>query len=91
MKKFYLSGNNDGDFIRLVQYKSQEKDCTVYLEIGHCCVITVRHQIPVEYLTTLITENVLKHSDIHGAVKDVFKDFSNEYTEDRISKVKEWI
>lgn len=90
MKQFYLSGNNDGDYIRLVQYKSQEEESTIYLEVGHCCVVMARHQIPIEYLTKLVADSCYKFNGFEEAVKGTLEGFPKEYVDERTSKVKLW-
>ena len=46
----YIEGNKGGDYLRIAHIK----DNMVRLEIGHCCVVTISHEIPVEILTSLL-------------------------------------
>lgn len=90
MQEIYLQGNKDGDYIRLIQHKRQENSCTAYIEVGCCCVVTMRHEIPVEFITNLFTQVVLKHNGADKAAEEIFKSYDNSYRTDRIRKVKKW-
>ena len=50
----YVSGNNGGDYLRIVDLGDDE----VYLEVGHCCVVFHRKVVPVAVLTALLAEKL---------------------------------
>lgn len=51
-QRIQLSGNNDGDYLILKAVDERR----VYIELGHCCVVTLRHIIPVEFITGALSE-----------------------------------
>lgn len=52
LQKFRMSGNNGGDYFHIEEIK----DGRVFLEIGHCCVVSTKHIIPIELLTAVLTQ-----------------------------------
>ena len=48
---FEAEGNKGGDYLRLRLVKENLVD----VEVGHCCVVTVRKRMPVEILTAIIS------------------------------------
>lgn len=56
MFEIYLEGNKGGDYIRLKHIDGED---TVDLEVGNCCVKTINHKVPIEFLTSALTEIVL--------------------------------
>ena len=56
-----VEGNNGGDFLAITVIERNKKingiDCDIIeLEEGHCCIITLRVQIPVPVLTSLMSK-----------------------------------
>lgn len=49
-----IEGNKGGDYLKIDLSNDQTSD--VILEVGHCCVRSVEHRIPVEVLTAIITK-----------------------------------
>jgi len=50
---FYIDGNNGGDYLLL---KKTDQDDMVELEIGHCCVKSLRVKVPLPVITLLFHE-----------------------------------
>jgi hypothetical protein len=91
MKTLYLEGNKGGDYIELKQYNPQKGISTVYIEVGLCCVRNIQHQLPVEFLTTLISNALMEaNGDVEKMVLNVMGDFNKEYATERASQVKRW-
>lgn len=79
MNKIYLDGNNGGDYVRISQTKQQEKMSCCNLEIGHCCVVVLNSQVPVEFITSLFCEFMLKNEDgMSRLTSDKLSDFAKE-------------
>jgi hypothetical protein len=47
-----VEGNNGGDYLKIISMGGDE----IYLEVGHCCVVSFRGIIPVQMLTALISQ-----------------------------------
>ncbi len=59
------SGNNGGD---LLDIKNLENG-TLLLSVGSCCVRTIQDIIvPVEFLTGLMTQQILEHGSIESII-----------------------
>jgi len=52
-KEFHVEGNNGGDYLKL---KETGEEGMIHLEIGHCCVITFKGEVPVEVLTSMLSQ-----------------------------------
>lgn len=90
MREIYIDGNKGGDYVRIKQYAKQEKKATMFLEVGCSCVRTVSHEVPVEFLSVLISNAVLESGSVEEAVKKALSNYSKDYKEERASKVKTW-
>ena len=69
--RVYAEGNKGGDFIdlKLLSDDMLAPDGNVgRLEIGNCCVKTIRARIPVEFITGMLTEAVLRHGGLCEAI-----------------------
>jgi hypothetical protein len=64
--RFYIEGNNGGDYLLLE--KTDENDI-VFLDIGHCCVHTLRIKVPVAVLTLMFTE-IFSEEDLQEFVRN---------------------
>ncbi len=62
-----IDGNNGADYILFDKYR--EKDQTVHLEIGHCCVVVVDHRVPVELITSVFSELVIQEGSVEGVAE----------------------
>lgn len=47
-----VRGNNGGDFFRIDHIGDDE----VFIEVGHCCVVCQRVEIPISLLTYVLSE-----------------------------------
>ena len=73
----YLEGNNGADYIKIQELA----DGQLALEVGHCCVITLKHIIPVEWLSAVLSEAVIDTNGDIGQCLDVINwpdDFKQE-------------
>ena len=75
-------GNKGGDFINI---KNVEEG-SVYLKVGNCCVCTIDSVVPVEFLSMLLTREVLEYGSIEGVI-DSFT-WPDKFKEELKSKVK---
>ncbi len=64
-KELFLEGNNGGDSF----HATIKDDGRVCLQIAHCCVYTVDHIVPVEWLSTAITKAVLESGGVEEIIK----------------------
>jgi hypothetical protein len=97
MQDIYLEGNNGGDYIKISQTKKQEAISCCQIEVGHCCVVVLRSQIPIEFLTSLICK--FMHTNQEGfsrSIDDEFSDFAREvmtynkdFVDERVSRILE--
>lgn len=78
-----VEGNNGGDILEIVD----NKDGTIYLRSGHCCVISVDKIVPVEFLTAIISEVMLNHNNNVNEVIDSFG-WSQEFKDSLKLKVE---
>jgi hypothetical protein len=92
MKEFFLTGNNDGDYIQIKQYKNQEKDNTCFLEVGHCCVVILQHQVPVEFVTNVIYKELFEkaNGDVKKMVENSLRGFKKDFVNERVEKVHKY-
>lgn len=97
-QEFYLDGNKGGDYIKLRQNVWQHDYDCVDIEVGHCCVVVLKAQVPVEFLTSLICKFMLTGPDgfsrstedkLSTFAREVME-FNKEFTDERLSKIKEW-
>lgn len=73
-KVFYMEGNKGSDYVRL----TKKSDDTLLLEIGHSSVVSYRHIVPVEFLTSVLTTIGLECTEVGGnIVKDTIDKYSN--------------
>ena len=78
----YLEGNKGGDFIKL----SKVKDNILRLETAHCCVYNFSHEMPVEVLTSLLSDLSLYFEDEDKLFKKL--GWNKEYKDILINQVK---
>lgn len=64
-KEVYIEGNKGGDYLKITPLEGN----LLRLEVGNCCVITVRHIVPVEFLTILLTEATM-YKDIKEIITE---------------------
>jgi hypothetical protein len=77
--KIYLSGNKGGDYVAITQSDEQEKISCCSIEIGHCCVVVLSSQVPIEFITSLFANFMLKNQDgFSRQTSDKLKDFAKE-------------
>ncbi len=73
----YIEGNNGGDFIAITDLG----DGRIILESGSSCVCTIDAIVPVEFITAILSEAIIKYDGNINAVIDSFgwsQDFKNE-------------
>ena len=96
MKDIHLEGNNGGDYIRITQTKEQNEMSCCSVEVGHCCVVTMNHQVPVEFITSLFTQFMFTGKDgfsrksddnLADFAKEVME-YSGDFTSERASRIK---
>ena len=84
--EIYLEGNKGGDYFQL---KHVDGEDTVELEVGHCCVKSINHKVPVEFLTSALTEISLEYG-IRGFLKKYWgeENFKKMKLHNKIRKLK---
>jgi len=80
---FKSEGNKGGDFIEMRNLF----DGRIALRVGHCCVMSIEKVVPVEFLTAVITDTLLKNNMDVLKVIDNFH-WSKEFNEELKSKVR---
>jgi len=78
----YLEGNKGGDFIKI----SKVEDNILRLESAHCCVYNFSHEMPVEVLTSLLSDLSLYFEDEDKLFKKL--GWNKEYKDILINQVK---
>lgn len=77
--KIYLSGNNGGDYIAIAQSEEQEEISCCSIEVGHCCVVVLSCQVPVEFITSLFAKFMMyKQDGMSRSMDDKLSDFASE-------------
>lgn len=51
--EFYAEGNRGGDYLKILFTQGSDE---LVVEVGHQCVISISHRIPVAVLTTVLTD-----------------------------------
>jgi hypothetical protein len=95
-KRIYLSGNKGGDYVAIFQTEEQEEISCCTIEVGHCCVVILSGQVPVEFLTSLFFKFMLfKPDGMSRSTEDKLSDFAAEvmtymdkdFVVERLSKI----
>lgn len=81
--KIRVEGNKGGDTLDIEALE----DGRLKLVVGHCCVREIRHIVPVEFMTALLTRAVLDAGGVVEAMKKVGWD--QEYTESLVAQIEE--
>lgn len=98
MKYMEFQGNKGGDYIKIGQTKAQEKIDCISLAVGCSCVVVLRAQVPVEFLTLLIRNFGMNDQDGNSRKgNELLKDFARElftydskdFVKERLSRIKE--
>lgn len=86
MKTLRIEGNNGGDYFEIEPIK----DNLVRLRIGHCCVVSIDHIVPVEFITATLTESILRHDTVQDAIRAIAwsEDFTNKLA-DQVHSVRD--
>jgi len=50
----FAEGNKGGDYVKIAVEERREDEDQILLEVGHCCVVSMRHSIPVSVLTGIL-------------------------------------
>lgn len=74
-------GNSGGDYIVIEKLK----DGMAYIEIGHCCVMTVSKIVPVEVLTSILSKIFFEGNP---KVEDIIG-WSGEFKKQLLEKIKD--
>lgn len=83
-----IEGNNGGDYVLFDRFR--EKDQTVHLEIGHCCVVMVDHRVPVELITSVFSELVIQEGGVEGIAEKYLRYNDEEWAESRRQLVRKY-
>ena len=81
----YGEGNNGGDTL-LIESLS---DGNLYIRSGSCCIFNIDAKVPVEFLTAMIAEKMLKCDNDINKVIDSFswdKEFSDKLKNSIVNK-----
>lgn len=79
-----IEGNNGGDYLEI----SPASDNLVLLEVGHCCVVTIQHIVPVEFITAVLARAVLEHNTVQGAITALPWGQTGDFTAQLAAQVK---
>lgn len=80
--EIYLEGNNGGDILEMEFFD----DSTIRLKVVHCCVYTINHIVPVEFLTAVLTKAVVDAGGVIEAMNAV--NWPPEYLAELIAKIE---
>lgn len=87
-ERIYVEGNNGGDYLLMRPLG----DNRVFLEIGSCCVVTIRHIVPIEFVTGALTEFILKAGRAYSQenMEDAFRKlgWQNDFRDKLLSQVR---
>lgn len=75
--KFYAEGNKGGEFLSLEKI-NQNNSNLVKLIVGHCCVPYVRHMVPIEIITSLLSQMDFDNKEDLIEKLDWDKDYAKE-------------
>lgn len=78
--KIHIDGNNYGDYLIL----EKKKNNMVYIEVGHCCVVYLRAEMPTEILTATLANTLI------GDTKDWKLPWDEDYNNSLKKKVKKF-
>lgn len=53
-----IEGNRGGDYLKIETLGGN----LIRLEVGHCCIIVIRHIVPVEFVTAMLFAAVEKNN-----------------------------
>lgn len=98
VQEIFLSGNNYGDYVKIQQTAEQAEKSCFNLEVGHCCVVVLRSQVPTEFLASLISKFMLTgDGGFSRSTKDKLRDFAVEvmgygksFTDERLFQIQEY-
>lgn len=98
VQEIFLLGNNHGDYVKIQQTAEQAEKSCFNLEVGHCCVVVLRSQVPTEFLASLISNFMLTgEGGFSRSTSDKLKDFAVEvmgygksFTDERLTHIKEY-
>lgn len=85
LQKGYIGvdGNNGGDVLEI----EEKEDGLIKISSASCCVYDLNAIVPVEFITAIINEKMLKHNGDINSVIDSFL-WNTEYKDILKSKVK---
>ena len=86
---FRMEGNKGGDYL----YLEQISDNMLSIEVGNCCVTSIHHIIPIEFLTALLVEVGMEaapdtHQDICIEMAKKYLRWDNKYKQQLINKIR---
>jgi hypothetical protein len=55
-----LEGNKGGDYIEI----HEREDGRIHLKVGHNCLVTIDHIVPVEFLTLILGGMTMSHNPV---------------------------
>lgn len=76
-------GNNGGDILEIELLG----DNLIRLELGHCCIKTVNHIVPVEFVTAVLTQAIIQAGGIEQAMRSI--QWSPDYVERLVNQIKD--
>lgn len=77
-----VDGNNGGDIIRI----HDNKDGTLHIWNGSCCVLGMNMIVPVEFLTGLIQKSLIEQGGVKGVIEQF--NWDREFKDTLIKKVR---
>jgi hypothetical protein len=78
-----IEGNGGGDYLSL----QSVGDNRVRLEVGSCCVTTIRHIVPIEFITAMLVDAAIKHGSIQAAIQAT--SWPQEFKDTLVAQVEE--
>ncbi len=82
LDKVYIEGNKGGDFLKITKIK----DNLLRIESAHCCLYNFNHEMPVEVLTSLLSDIHISFNNENELLKKL--DWRKEYGYDLLRQIR---
>ena len=79
---FSAEGNNGGDILEITKLDAG----LLLLKLGHNCVFSINHIVPVEFITAILAKAVLDADGVENAMKTA--DWPDGYLDKLVAKIQ---
>lgn len=67
--------------------KLKNHDGRLNINISHCCVHTMNHTVPVEFVTAVLSKAILDAGGVEQAIRNI--GWGKEFTDELIAQIEE--